>query len=73
MIAGTLWSAEFSLLHARGFAVQGDIYNTVGCLTQVASNLTQVLFALNEKYFMRDKQVLDVVASFSYLPSGYVQ
>lgn len=40
---------------ARGFAAQGDIYNTVGCLTRTATNLTQALFALNRCYYMSDK------------------
>lgn len=73
IIAGSLWAAEFTLLHARGFAAQGDIYNTVGCLTRVASNLTQTLFALNEKYFIRDKKVLDTIAGFPTLPADYIQ
>jgi hypothetical protein len=73
VITDSLWAAEFTLLHARGFAAQGDIYNTVGCLTRVVANLTQALFALNERYFMRDKKVLDTVAKFPNLPSGYIQ
>jgi len=73
VITDSLWAAEFTLLHARGFATQGDIYNTVGCLTRVASNLTQALFALNERYFIRDKKVFDTVANFPNLPSSYIQ
>ncbi len=73
VIADSLWSAEFTLLHARGFAAQGDIYNTVGCLTRVVSNITQALFALNERYFIRDKQVFDTIAGFPILPTGYIQ
>jgi hypothetical protein len=73
VIRDSLWASEFTLLHARGFAAQGDVYNTVGCLTRVASNITQALFALNENYFIRDKQVLDTVATFPNLPSGYIQ
>lgn len=72
VLADSLWSAEFTLGHARGFAAQGDIYNTVGCLTRVASNLTQALFALNERYFIRDKQVMAVVSKFPNRPSDYV-
>lgn len=72
VIADSLWAAEFTLLHALGFAAQGDIYNTVGCLARAASNITQALFALNEKYFLRDKQVLDTVARFSNLPPAYI-
>jgi len=73
IIAGSLWAAEFSLLHARGFAKQGDVYNTVGCLTRVASNMTQALFALNERYFIRDKQVMNTLATFSEIPSSYAE
>lgn len=73
IIASSLWSAEFSLLHARGFASRGDIYNTAGCLVRVAANLTQALFALNERYFIREKMVMEEIASFPILPVGYVQ
>ena len=73
VIRDSLWAAEFTLLHARSFAAQGDVYNTVGCLTRVASNITQALFALNERYFICDKQVLDTIAKFPHLPPGYVQ
>ncbi|MCB0120839.1 MAG: nucleotidyltransferase domain-containing protein, partial [Caldilineaceae bacterium] len=66
-----LWSAEFTLLHARTFAAQGDIYNTVGCLTRAAANLTQVLFALNERYFQRDKQVMQTISNFAVVPPDY--
>jgi hypothetical protein len=68
-----LWSAEFTLLHGRGFAEKGDIYNTVGCLARAAANLTQVLFALNETYFIRDKQVMEAIARFPVCPAGYVE
>lgn len=72
-VADTLWGAEFTLLHAQGFAAQGDVYNTVGCLTRAAANLTQALFALNERYFMRDKEVMQTMASFPILPEGYIE
>lgn len=67
-----LWSAEFTLLHARTFAAQGDIYNTAGCLTRVATTLTQVLFALNRCYFMTDKGALRVIDGFALKPTDYV-
>ena len=73
MIADSLWAAEFTLLFARDYANQGDIYNTVGCFTRVASNLTQALFAINERYFIRDKHVLDTVINFERLPADYIQ
>jgi hypothetical protein len=72
-LADTLWQAEFTLLHARGFAAQGDVYNAAGCLTRAATNLTQALFALNERYFIRDKQVMKTLAGFPILPEGYTR
>jgi hypothetical protein len=73
IIRDSLWSAEFTLLHARSFASRGDVYNTAGCLTRVLSNLTQALFAMNEQYFLSEKQVLDQIASFTQYPPGYIQ
>ncbi|HEY3290690.1 MAG TPA: nucleotidyltransferase domain-containing protein [Anaerolineae bacterium] len=66
-----LWSADFSLLHARDFAVAGDVYNTVGCLTRIAAAMTQALFALNERYFISDKKALDEIAKFECVPLRY--
>jgi hypothetical protein len=72
IIADSLWSAEFTLHHARGFAAKGDVYNTAGCLVRALANLTQALFALNERYFLSDKKVMEALAAFRVLPAGYV-
>lgn len=45
----------------------------MGCLTRVLSNLTQALFALNERYFLRDEGVMDVITTFPELPPGYIR
>jgi hypothetical protein len=73
IISDSLWAAEFTLLHARGFAAAGNIYNTAGCLVRAAANLTQVLFAMNEVYFLSDKKVMEIIAAFSILPAGYAE
>ena len=73
IIEDALWSAEFTLQFAGDFAAQGDIYNTAGCLTRAIANMTQALFALNERYFIRDKKVMETLATFPSLPAGYVQ
>lgn len=73
IIGDSLWSAEFTLLHARSFSEKGDVYNTVGCLTRAASNLTQALFALNGVYFMSDKKVLESITAFALKPENYAQ
>ncbi|GIV70101.1 nucleotidyltransferase domain-containing protein [Caldilinea sp.] len=68
-----LWSVEFTLLHADSFAAQGDVYNTVGCMTRVATTLTQVLFALNRCYFISDKGVMTTIEQFSQKPEGFTE
>jgi Domain of unknown function (DUF4037)/Nucleotidyltransferase domain len=71
IISDSLWSAEFTLQFARDFARKQDVYNTVGCLTRIASSLTQALFALNETYFLNDKQALGVLDNFTQVPARY--
>ena len=73
IVVDSLWTAEFTLNHAHKFAVLEDIYNTVGCLTRVAGALTQALFALNEVYFMSDKNAMSVIASFKVAPPTHVE
>ena len=68
---GNLWLAEFSLLHARTFAVAGDLYNTVGCLGRISFFLTQALYALNGRWFLGDKRSQQRMAGFALLPAEY--
>ncbi len=70
-VAGSLWMAEFSLVHADGYAARGDVYATSGALTRTSACLTQVLFALNETYFMNDKTALAEIAGFALAPAEY--
>lgn len=72
-LAGNLWMAEFSLLHAEGFARAGNVYTTAGALTRAASFVTQALFALNETYFITDKTALKEIAAFPIAPGGYAE
>jgi predicted nucleotidyltransferase len=75
-VLSSLWLAEFSLAHAVGYAERGDGYAVAGALTRTAAFLTQVLFALNETYFLSDKTALaEIGAGFHrarpLVPSGY--
>ena len=70
-VADSLWAVEFTLLHADSYAAKGDVYNTVGCLTRCAANLTQALFALNETYFLTDKRALATAAGFEVQPADF--
>ncbi len=71
VIGDSLWGAKFTLEHAVKFAHRGDVYNTVGCFTRMASNLTQALYALNEAYFISDKGAMEAIAAFSIRPAEY--
>lgn len=70
-VASVLWMAEFSLLHADGFAAQGNTYTTAGALTRTAFFLTLALFALNETYFISDKTALQEIAGFALAPRDF--
>jgi hypothetical protein len=36
-------------------------------------NLNQALFALNERYYMRDKQVFKTMAAFALIPKNHLR
>jgi hypothetical protein len=67
-VAGSLWMAEFSLLHVEGYAAAGNLYAAVGTLARTASFVVQALFALNETYFMSDKAAVGELAGFALVP-----
>ena len=72
LVQQNLWGAEFALrFFLRGCAERGDVYNAVGCMTRIASHLSQALFALNETYFMNDKSALDEIEGFALGPEAY--
>ena len=66
-----IWGAEFVLEQGKKFAAQGDVYDAVGCFTRCASALVQVVYALNERYFLTDKGALDEIASFGLKPVDF--
>lgn len=70
-VNGSLWLAEFSLVHAEKYARGGSVYATAGALTRTAALLTQALFALNETYFISDKTALQEIAAFAVVPAAY--
>lgn len=66
-----LWSIEFSYIHATKLVQRGCIYGTVGCMTRIIAELTQVLYALNRVYFATEKGALQVIDSFPIKPAHY--
>ncbi len=71
IIQDHLWSIEFSLMNARKYLERGCVYATVGCMTRMAAELTQVLFALNRIYFVTEKGALETIDTFTIHPKNY--
>ena len=68
IIQESLWSAEFTLINAEGFAKNNDYFNSFGCFTRALKNIVQVLFALNEIYPITDKKAIEILSKSSYCP-----
>lgn len=68
-----LWSVEFSIMNAKKYATRGYVYATVGCMTRIAAELTQVLFALNSVYFVTEKGALETIDTFAIRPKDYAK
>ncbi len=71
IINSCLWQAEFSLEIAKKTASTGNVFFIAGCLTRIASNLVQALYALNETYFISDKRLQRDVEHFSLKPHDF--
>ena len=50
---------------------RGDMFYVSGGLFRCAACLTQVLFALNERYFVNEKGSMKVVESFELRSAGF--
>ncbi len=66
-----LWEARFALDTARKPASRGDIFHVAGSLFRCAACLVQVLFALNQRYFVNEKGSVRVAESFDLHPAGF--
>ncbi|MGA7392584.1 MAG: nucleotidyltransferase domain-containing protein [Terrimicrobiaceae bacterium] len=66
-----LYDASFMLELARSTASRGDVFHVSGCLFRCAAALVQVLFALNETYFMNEKGAVKTVDSLPISPSSF--
>jgi hypothetical protein len=71
LINNSLWTVEFTLLHAHKFASQGDIFNGAGCLGRIAFFLLQALFALNAEYYFGDKGAVEASDRFGKRPAQF--
>jgi predicted nucleotidyltransferase len=73
VIQQSLWSAEFTIWQAEGFANKADTYNTFGCLTRAIKNIVTALFAINERYPMGDKRAVFILEQTEIKPRNLSQ
>jgi hypothetical protein len=66
-----LWEAGFALDTSKKSAARGESFYVAGGLFRCAACLVQVLFAMNEQYFMNEKGSVEAVESFRYKPDGF--
>jgi hypothetical protein len=52
-------------------AARADVYDVAGGVNRMAAALTQLLFALNDVYFVTDKGALERIEGFPLRPEGY--
>lgn len=70
IVRQSLWSADFTIWQAAGFAEKQDVYNTVGCLARAVKNIMAALFAINERYPLGDKRVIEQLQGAAKVPAG---
>lgn len=66
-----LWEARFSLEIGKKGIYKKDLSYITGCCFRSVSCLNQVLFALNETYWMNEKGAVAIADSFRLVPSRY--
>jgi predicted nucleotidyltransferase len=70
VVQQSLWAAEFAIWHAEHFfSKDGDVYNTVGCLTRAVKNIVTALFAINEIYPLGDKRAIAILEKSQNCPA----
>lgn len=72
IINGFLWDAEFTLGHCKKSADRGEILIAAGCLTKIASDFIQSLYALNEVYFIGEKKFYKQEPLFRIKPKNFL-
>jgi predicted nucleotidyltransferase len=63
--------AQFTFDHLEKAVKRDDVFMAVGSATRISSSLVQILFALNEAYFMNDKRALEEINTFPLKPADF--
>ena len=73
IINNFLWSARFTLDNTYKPASRGEVYLVTGCLARTMHCLVQVLYALNETYYLSEKKLEADLDSFSIRPKNFLE
>lgn len=65
------WQAGFALMVARKAIERADAVYVSGCLFQCVMSLAQVLFALNEQFFLNEKGAVTAIDGFEIRPDDW--
>lgn len=71
LIRNSLWEAGFALETSRKSAQRGDVFHIAGGLFRCAACLVQVLYALNERYWLNEKGSIRAIEAFPLHPEGW--
>lgn len=73
IISNFLWSAGFTLENIRKPAAHGEVYMAVGGLARTIHCLVQVLYAINETYYLSEKRLARDLDSFTHQPENFLR
>ncbi len=68
-----LWGARFTLDNTYKAASRGEVYIVAGCLGRAIHCLVQVLYALNETYYISEKKLTTDITSFTIRPTRFLK
>jgi predicted nucleotidyltransferase len=71
IVSRYLFDARFMLETGRRSAARADVMHAAGCLFRVVAALVQVLYALNERYFVNEKGSVAEVESMPLRPTRW--
>ena len=66
-----LWESDFALRSSEKSVARGDRYHAAGSIFRSVACVIQVLFAVNERYFVNEKKSLDIARSFERRPGSF--
>jgi hypothetical protein len=68
IVAAFWWEVDFSLQIAHKSVARGDVAYAAGCCFRAVTCLMQVLFALNDTYWMNEKGSVSIADGFRLAP-----